>query len=300
MADTEGAPRHDEIEALQADTDEVLNPFEGNQPVGHQYSPLELGGGGILPISGVSKPNSTGDEEVPTHEARTIGEVEKDVSLAAKKACGLIAAMFVEESDPDKIVFPVCSDLSVIDSALQQLGNTPLGLGYGKFPESVPKAWARFLKETTDHYRKQKGLETADLAPLVIRLPEWLKTTPTFDILEDCTLMNVVIAGEVDSVIGRRLSNSRVRFDDNILDGARIGNESQRCTFVVRKNMAASESFVGAENISLKIEGHHRRGDIGPVSNSSIVCDGDWAEGVVINKRNSTDLSPGVTSRYAS
>lgn len=244
-----------------------LNPFAGNQPVEQLPSRLGLGGN-ILSQAGVLIPPAT-------VEARQTGEVMSDVQDAAKKTCGLIADMFIEEGDPDSISFPVCSDMRVIEESLKQLTNTPLGLGFGPFPETVPRAWSRFMRETTEHHRSENGLEVADLVPLKIEMPNWINENPTFDILVGCSLMDIEIVGKVNSAVAREAKNCRIRFKNDVQRDAVIGNKASRCTFIFEGNMYASESLSNAKNISVHIAGSHS-GNMGTMTTSKVTCDGQW------------------------
>lgn len=247
--------------------DPSLNPFAGNQPVEQQPSRLGLGGN-ILSQAGVLIPDAP-------ELSRPDGEVVRNAEQAAKKACGQIAEMFIKGTDPDSIVFPQCDDMGVVNLALQQIGNTPLGLGFGKFPDSVPKAWARFLSETTANYRQANGLEPADLVPVEIHLPDWLEQNPSFDILERCELMDITIASPVRSVVATGVKYCRIRFKGAVLNVATVGTEASRSTFVFDSTLSSSRSFQNASNISVEIKGQ-QQGTIGPMSASIASCSGNF------------------------
>lgn len=269
MADTEGFPTDPLQQAPikpEGGVDPSLNPFAGNQPVEQQPSRLGLGGN-ILNQAGVLIPASA--------ETRNDGETYTDVQQAAKKTCGLIAEMFIKNGDPDSISFPVCSDMRVIEESLKQLTNTPLGLGFGPFPETVPRAWSRFMRETTEHHRSEYGLEVADLVPLKIEVPSWIKENPTFDILAGCSLMDIEIVGSVNSTVASEATNCRIRFTNDVQSEAVIGNKASRCTFIFDGNMYARESLSNAKNISVHISGSHS-GNMGTMTTSKVTCDGRW------------------------
>lgn len=267
-----------------AGVDPSLNPFAGNPPVEQQPSRLGLGAN-ILSQAGVHIP-------APAAEARQSSEVVSSVQKAAKKACGLIAEMFIKEGDPDSIVFPICNDMDVIGESLKQIANTPLGLGYGDFPSSVSTAWSRFMRETAEHYRSNNGLEVADLVPLTIEMPAWLRNNPTFDVLSGCTLMDIKVIGLVNSVVAHNANICRIRFTDAVDIGANIGADAKRSTFIFDSYMHATQSFKNASNISVSIERSHS-GQMGPVSRSKVTCEGEW-QGTVIYKGNECSFGPGV------
>jgi hypothetical protein len=270
------------------ETEHAINPFADSPPVEQQPSRLDLGGG-ILGQMGVLIPEATA-EKGPE------GEVTRDAEAAAKKACGLIAEMYIEETDPNSIVFPQCSDMAVIDLALRQLGNTPLGLGYGAFPETVPKAWARFLTETTTNYRRDNNLETADLVPVHIRqLPEWLKQNPEFDILQGCELMDIVIESPVESVIASNVKHCRLHFKGRVLNDAEIGIRAERSTFIFDQHLHARRSFQHATNVSVEIRGD-QRGQLGPMQASTVSCAGAFSGSFMVRRNTGCKAGEGVSS----
>src|SRR5215469_16740786 len=108
-----------------------INPFAGGQALDHRPTELNLGGN-ALNQAGILIPGEGEDDAIPGSAPETISNAEQ----AAKKACGLIAEMYIKAGSPEAIVFPMCDDISVVSHALRQLGNTPLGLGYGAFPEA--------------------------------------------------------------------------------------------------------------------------------------------------------------------
>lgn len=266
--------------------DPSLNPFAGNQPVEQQPSRLGLGGN-ILSQAGVLIPSAP---EVSHPD----GEVVSSAEQAAKKACGQIAEMFIKETDPDSIVFPICDDIAAINLALQQVGNTPLGLGFGKFPYTVPRALSRFLRETTANYRRSNNLEAADLAPVHLQLPDWLKENPSFDFLEGCELMDIEIEGVASSVIATNARYCRVRFKQSVSASAVIGTGAQRSTFIIEGHMFSQKSFENASNVTVEIKGN-QQGELGPMSTSAVSCEGQFVGRFYMNRGTGCKVGRGIS-----
>jgi hypothetical protein len=262
-----------------------VNPFAASQAVERQDGRLNLGGRGVLNHAGVVLPPSS-------LEQPDTGEVITDVEQAARKVCGQIAEMFIENGDPDVIVFPVCNDMTVIGESLRGLMDTPLGLGFGAFPDTVASAWQRFMHETAANYRTYHGLETAALVPLEVEVPDWLSQNSAFDILRDCRLMDIKVLGLVESTMAGNAENCRITFADTVAQNAKIGSGAKRCSFIFEKNMYATTSFQGASNVSVHIKGYHG-GNIGPMSVSRVSCDGNWG-GTFITRGTECARGPGV------
>lgn len=273
-------PADSSPELPDIDPDEVsINPFAGGQALEHRPTELNLGGN-ALNQAGILIP---GESDATSGSApETISNAEQ----AAKKACGLIAEMYIKQGNPESIIFPMCDDIGVVSHALRQLGNTPLGLGYGAFPDAIPKAWGRFLNETTANYRKRHGLEVTDLVPLKIdQLPDWLDQNPTFDILAGCELMDITIQGPVKSVIASDAKYCRFRFTEPIQPGGCVGEGAIRSTFIFDADYTGGQSFKGATNVSIEFKGIVSNGAvIGPVSASYMGCGGSF-RGVFKPKR---------------
>lgn len=250
------------------EADPLLNPFAGNQPIVQEPGRLGLGGN-ILSQAGVFIPSAK-------TEPRKEGEAYNDAQEAAKKACGLIAGMFVTEGDPDSIVFPVCDNMDVINQSLKQLENTALGIGYGAFPATVLRAWTRFTDETTEHYRKSNNLELADLVPLKIEVPKWLEGNPDFDILPNCKLMDIEIDGDVNSVIAKGAQNCRITFNGVTYQKAQVCDRAKRCTVIFKSDVFAERSFQQAENMSVRILGK-QAGTLGTMTASRVECNGTFS-----------------------
>lgn len=269
-------------------TEVVLNPFAGNQPVDQQPSRLGIDGSGILIQSSVLIPPAA--ETAP----RPDGEIARSSEAAAKKACGQIAEMYLKDTDPDSINFPQWHDMDVVNIALQQLGNTPLGLGFGKFPDTVPRAWARFLSETTANYRQSNNLEPADLVPVRIEIPNWLAQNPSFDVLEDCELMDIEIVSPVNSEIATGAKYCRVRFSHPVRSEASIGRRASRSTFIFEREMLSTQSFENAINISVELESG-QQGTLGPMASSIVSCEGHFGGWFVMKKNTDCKVGRGLT-----
>jgi hypothetical protein len=283
--DNDIIPVQPDQEAANTTGEISINPFAASQAVEKQQSRLNLGGAGVLSHAGVTLPT-------PSPERHGTGEVITNIEQAAKKVCGQIAEMFIEDGDPDAIVFPVCNDMAVIGESLRCLMDTPLGIGFGAFPDTVPGAWQRFMHETAANYRTYHDLETAALVPLKVEVPDWLSDNPAFDILRDCRLMDIEITGSVESTMAENAANCRITFIDTVVQGANIGSGAKRCSFIFEKSMYASNSFQGASNTSVHIKGYHS-GAIGPMSTSKVACDGNW-NGTFITRGTECTKGPGV------
>ncbi|HSX32784.1 MAG TPA: hypothetical protein VLF91_00385 [Candidatus Saccharimonadales bacterium] len=271
----------------QYGVDPELNPFAGGTPIDVEPTLLDLGGG-VLHSAGVLPPIIfAGGEGLPARP-----ETGADIAYAAKQACNAIAEMFVSNGDPQAVTFPKCDNMAVISESLQLLTDTPLGLGYGPFPENVHKVWTRFMHETTDHYRAKSGLSVAELVPVRIKLPEWLKDNSAFDILQGCKLMDIEIEGPVTSVMARDVVSCRIRFKSDVGEKAEIGARAKRSSFIFEGGMQSRASFKDAANVSVHIHGA-QSGIIGPMAVSEVICDGTWG-GRFYYKGNGSSKGPNV------
>lgn len=267
--DKDTAPQDEEQQPNSTSLDPILNPFSGKHPTEQQPKKLGMNGSKILGGAGI---------KIPTENDANKGyETSGSVSDVAKEVCGLIAEMYVDDTDPKDLIFPKIADVSVINEALSELTNTPLGLGYGAFPKKVEQAWVNFIHQTMDEYRKIHQLNSTTLVPLEIDLPEWLEGNPNFDILPDLKLVDIVINGNIQSTIATGAKNSRVTFKDTVTSSAHIGIKADRSSFIFEKDMDSSSSFRNAKNVLIDIKGNHATsGSIGPIERSKIICRGSW------------------------
>ncbi len=248
--------------------DPTLNPFSEAPPIVERPTKTPTLGGNSILGSGLEAPVAD------AYDTKT----NLELSAVAKEACGQIAKMYIEGTEPEEIVFPKVADTNVINMALQEIANTPLGLGYGAFPTKVATAWANFIHQTMSEHRAAYQLESTSLAKLEIEIPDWLEGNPSFDILPDLRLMDIVIKGEADSVIASGARNCRITFKDKVNRNASIGDDAERCTFLFESDMNSMQSFSSAKNLSIEIQGDHRNnGTIGPIAFSKIKCHGQWS-----------------------
>lgn len=307
MTDTEANVFPDQPDEQAAETvslDEQLNPFAGDQTLPVSSEGLDLSGRGILGSNvGVVPvdPGNTGDAAGGTPPS---GERIQEVERAAHVACSLLAEAFVTDNDPSRIVFPDCDDMNVISATLRQLVNTPLGLGFGNFSQTISAALTRFVHETAANYRLSHQLGPADLVPVAIALPDWIRENPHFDVLESCTLMDITLTTPVDSVLAAKVSNCRLVFEEEIGEQAQIGKKAQRCTFVFKKDLRTGASFGDAANVIVDIQGSYKSrggwGVLGAMKKSKVTCAGSF-EGKFHHKWNTgCVIGPGVKGEEVS
>lgn len=260
-----------------------LNPFEGSAQVNQRPRELDLGAGALGGVELLIPPHIPQNTETYPQDA----EVLSDASIAAKKVCGKLAEAYVQETDPSKLVFPKCSDLTVINEVLKEIVNTPLGLGYGNFPANIMVTLNRFVQEVAAAYREDRKLGPADLVPLDIELPEWLESNPLFDTLAGVTLADITVRGEVKSVLATNAKHCRIRFTDEVRDPAKVGAGARRCTFIFDRAVTSERSFNTAQNCTVQFNGGHPRGIIGTMTDSRVECTGVW-DGLFLHNGTST------------
>lgn len=274
-----------DLDQLAPSPSPFLNPFK------HTAESDGSGGFDLMPsiMEAVDILPSSGDTERKTEKSISPGTV-----ATARKVCGQIAEMFINMGNPDTIQFPTCPDITVINETLQQMANTPLGLGYGNFPESVSRAWGRFTKEISQQYRESQHMEPVDLVPVRIELPEWLEHNTNFEILSGCALMDIEIVGAVNSTIAKGIKHSRVTVRGKVGTGAQIGAGAIWSSFIFEDDMEAMTSFSRAQNVLIHFKGNHK-GEIGTVLSSRVICDGSF-EGRVNYQGMGCSFGPNVSS----
>lgn len=262
------------------------NPFNNETSIAEAVRHrIDLGGSALSQAGVLTQPEQgSAGVEVATRQAAKIARAE-------------IARVLIEEStNPDALQFPKCHDMDVLGEVLKQLGDTPVGIGYGPISGNVMRAWTRFMRETASNYREHHGLDKSELVPVRIELPEWLRDNPVYDILSGCSLMDIEIVGAVNSAIAANATHCRIRFKDDVGNDAVIGTGAKRCTFIFEGNMRATNSFNEAANTYVHIAGAHY-GNVGPMSVSRLVCEGAWEAGTFTYKGSACSWSSNVKTR---
>lgn len=262
------------------------NPFAGEETLGEEAGRFEVG---VRPI-----PLPPGLIPPPIEKRAGSPEtISADIQDSAKEVCNQIAEMFIKTAEPTTIRFPVCDDMNIINEALKQLCNTPLGLGYGALPPAVSTAWGRFMRETAEHYRQRNGLKTAELVPLKLEIPAWLQNSTSFEILTGCTLMDVEIKGGVNFPVAVNATHSRFIFKDNVASLANIGKGAKWSTFVFEKNLDAERSFENSSNLLIQIKGD-QTGALGFATETRVECRNTSFRGTFKARGDKCSASPGI------